>query len=246
MGQRFVVDSSKVNYQAHYDRLIQRARNRALDCYIEVHHVIPRCIGGDNSKNNLVQLTPEEHYVAHQLLHKIHPRVKGLSYAMFAMTTDRYGKRCNKLYGWVRRRWIEAVSIQSKDRWLDPEYREKHKEAMQKVFDNPEFGEKISKANKGRVKTEQERKNIAEAGRKRTPRVFSEQAKSNMSAARMKTWQERRESGEDKVIGQKTKETRIKNGSYAFTDEHRENISKSQIGREPWNKGITGYSIQRN
>lgn len=33
--------------------------------YTENHHIIPRHAGGDNSKNNLVKLLPEEHYMAH-------------------------------------------------------------------------------------------------------------------------------------------------------------------------------------
>ena len=65
-----------MNYRRHYDRLIERARNRVLSGYVERHHVLPRCMGGGNESSNLVQLTAEEHYVAHQLLHKMHPDVK--------------------------------------------------------------------------------------------------------------------------------------------------------------------------
>jgi ribosomal protein S27AE len=83
---------------------------------VEIHHVVPKCLGGNNSPENLVCLTPEEHYVAHQLLYKIH---KDTNYAMRliaatkAMITDRCsnGKRNNKLYGWIRRRHAEEMSI---------------------------------------------------------------------------------------------------------------------------------------
>jgi hypothetical protein len=61
-----------LNYRAHYDRLIDRARNRASPACRERHHVIPKCMGGDNSPANIVALTPEEHYVAHQLLVKMY------------------------------------------------------------------------------------------------------------------------------------------------------------------------------
>ena len=235
-----------MNYQAHYERLIQRARDRVLGGYVERHHVLPKCLGGTDDSDNLVQLTPEEHYVAHQLLHKIHPNCAGLAYAMVAMTGNPWGRRSNKLYGWVRAKWSEARSTDMKELWLDPEYREKHKAAMQKVFDNPEFGAKISKANKGRVKSEQERANIAEAGRNREPRVFSEQARANMSAARLRTWEERRAAGDHLTIAKKTRETRIKNGSYEFSAEHRANIGAAGLGRVPWNKGVTGYQLNRS
>ncbi len=36
--------------------------------YYESHHIIPKSIGGPNTRSNLVLLTPEEHYVCHSLL----------------------------------------------------------------------------------------------------------------------------------------------------------------------------------
>ena len=66
-----------MNYSAHYDRLIARARSQTLVGYHEQHHVVPKCMGGGNELANLVNLTAEEHYVAHQLLVKMYPEVKG-------------------------------------------------------------------------------------------------------------------------------------------------------------------------
>ena len=64
-----------MNYITIYNNLIQRASNRLLDGYKERHHIIPRCLGGNNTKENLVDLTPEEHYIAHLLLIKIYPEI---------------------------------------------------------------------------------------------------------------------------------------------------------------------------
>lgn len=227
-----------MNYQKHYDLLIERAKARVLSGYVEVHHVVPRCIGGGDEKNNLVQLTAEEHYVAHQLLHKMYPHVKGLLYALISMTGNPHGHRSNKVYGWMRKKHSENLSGVSIERWGNPEYRVKHKQSMDNARLKPGYGDKISKAQKGRVKSAEERANIAEAGRNRKPRVFSEQARLNMAEARRKTWQERKENGLDKVIAAKTRATRIENGSYQFTDAHRDAIGKSAKGRIPWNKGL--------
>lgn len=65
-----------MNYSKHYDNLISRAKARVLDGYKERHHVVPKCMGGDNSPKNLVDLTPEEHFLAHQLLVRMHPENK--------------------------------------------------------------------------------------------------------------------------------------------------------------------------
>lgn len=93
-----------MDYKRHYDRLIIRAqllsRGRTVGCY-EQHHIIPRCIGGSDNHDNLVLLTPEEHYVAHQLLVKLYPEKPELAYAANMMCVNRTN---NKLYGWIRRR----------------------------------------------------------------------------------------------------------------------------------------------
>ena len=62
-----------MNYDRIYDAIITRAKSRdMLDTYYETHHIIPRCLGGDNDSDNLVNLTFREHYIAHWLLSKIH------------------------------------------------------------------------------------------------------------------------------------------------------------------------------
>jgi hypothetical protein len=58
-------------YTRWYYNIIDRARSRAPAGYIEKHHIIPRSLGGDNSKDNLVGLTAREHFVCHLLLTKM-------------------------------------------------------------------------------------------------------------------------------------------------------------------------------
>lgn len=65
-------------------------------------------MGGKDVKENLAYLTPEEHYVAHQLLVKIHPEEHSLVKAAFMMSTGR--SRNNKIYGWVKRKFSAVQS----------------------------------------------------------------------------------------------------------------------------------------
>ncbi len=75
-----------MNYQKIYDDLIYRAKTREeLSGYVEKHHIIPRCLGGTDSKDNLVRLTYREHFVCHKLLCKIYPGNIKLMYAMSFM-----------------------------------------------------------------------------------------------------------------------------------------------------------------
>lgn len=58
-------------YTKHYWNLINTRKNRSYAGYTEKHHIIPRSLGGNNLKDNLVLLTPREHFIAHLLLSKM-------------------------------------------------------------------------------------------------------------------------------------------------------------------------------
>ena len=64
-----------MNYQNIYNALVEKAKVRGLDKsqhegYHESHHIVPKCLGGNNSKNNLVLFTAREHFIAHLILYK--------------------------------------------------------------------------------------------------------------------------------------------------------------------------------
>ncbi len=96
-----------MNYKKIYDSLITKAQNRTLETYTEIHHIVPRCMGGTDDASNLVKLTPEEHYLSHQLLVKMNPKNHSLVKAASMMIPNRPS---NKMYGWLRRRFAEAQS----------------------------------------------------------------------------------------------------------------------------------------
>lgn len=74
-----------MDYGRLYTALMEKACHRQLVGYVEKHHIVPKCMGGSNAKSNLVLLTAKEHFVAHKLLVRIHPSVRGLWLALIAM-----------------------------------------------------------------------------------------------------------------------------------------------------------------
>ena len=52
------------------NRSITQNRSKGKGIYFESHHIIPKSMGGDNSKENLVLLTAKEHYIVHFCLVK--------------------------------------------------------------------------------------------------------------------------------------------------------------------------------
>lgn len=66
-------------YQKWYNQIISRAicsnrkklrRNKEGYVYYELHHILPKCCGGEDIAENLVLLTAKEHYICHLLLPK--------------------------------------------------------------------------------------------------------------------------------------------------------------------------------
>jgi len=101
-----------MNYSVIYEQLIAKGvlRSTTKDGVWETHHIVPKCMGGSNSKDNLVKLTPEEHYLAHQLLIKIYPDCGSLIHAAIMMGV---GRSSNKIYGWLKRKHIELMKTKT-------------------------------------------------------------------------------------------------------------------------------------
>ena len=57
-------------YSTWYYNIINKSKNRLLIGYKEKHHILPRCLGGKDNKDNLVELTAREHFIVHMLLCK--------------------------------------------------------------------------------------------------------------------------------------------------------------------------------
>ena len=65
-----------MNYKRIYTKIIENAaadESNRSGVYTERHHIIPKSLGGSNTKSNLVRLTAREHFICHWLLLKMYP-----------------------------------------------------------------------------------------------------------------------------------------------------------------------------
>jgi hypothetical protein len=78
-----------MNYQRIYNQIIDRAKNenrkKYKNIYYEQHHIIPKCMGGNENKKNLILLTAREHFIVHWLLIRIYADNRKLAHAFWAM-----------------------------------------------------------------------------------------------------------------------------------------------------------------
>jgi hypothetical protein len=58
-------------YSKLYYNITANAKQRIVEGYTELHHIIPQSMGGNNEKENLVELTAREHFICHWLLVKM-------------------------------------------------------------------------------------------------------------------------------------------------------------------------------
>lgn len=54
----------------------------------EIHHIVPRCLGGNNKSNNLVASTIGEHLMAHTLLYRENSTNRKLLTALYHMSNE--------------------------------------------------------------------------------------------------------------------------------------------------------------
>lgn len=206
-----------MDYLKHYNAIIERARFREVDGHTESHHVIPRCMGGSDGKANRVNLTPEEHYLAHQLLVRIYPEILGLVIAAATMARDnRNGKRSNnKLYGWLRRLAAEAASVNGTGKRRS----EAAKARIREGIANSQARRDYYESRKGKPRSEETRNKISESAKK------SEAAK----VAREKL-------AESKIGVPRSEETKRKISAHFAgkkrSEEHKKAISESLTGKK--------------
>lgn len=194
-----------MNYAKIYNDIIEHARANPPTGYAESHHIIPVCLGGPDEKTNLVDLTPEQHFVCHQLLVKMHPGHLGIAAAAVMMSGRKtYGR---KHYGWVKR----AMSKAQKVRMADPDVKRELSERMSKVHkgkpksaqwretnkrirDTPEYKAAMSAANKGKKRTPEQIENYkrAQAARKLLPNPNTGTKRTPEQKAKMAEAQQRR------------------------------------------------------
>lgn len=76
----------ELTYKDFIDSIIQtRGRFACGNEYHERHHIVPKCMGGTDEKNNLIDLFAREHFIAHKLLAQENPENEKLVYAWHAM-----------------------------------------------------------------------------------------------------------------------------------------------------------------
>ena len=109
-----------MNYARIYDEFIANRRGRNPQP-AERHHVLPRCIGGNNAAENVILLSPEDHVFAHLLLARIFGgKLIACAWLMTSKLRPARGRVAREKYGWLRRQYVVVNATRQKERMKDP------------------------------------------------------------------------------------------------------------------------------
>jgi hypothetical protein len=122
-----------VNYTKIYYKLIESRKALPTSSnYHEKHHILPKCLGGSNDKNNLVLLTAREHYIAHWLLTKIYPNDYKI-WSAFALMSGKLSPKADRTFSdrdFERCRQAQSIAAKLRSKIWNPM---ESKEAREKI-----------------------------------------------------------------------------------------------------------------
>lgn len=160
-------------YTRWYFSIINRAKKRNLPIskrqvkkiyksfgYTEVHHIIPKSLGGGNSENNLIRFLAKEHYICHLLLTKMvtDSSLKQKMITAYIMMTGENSKSAripqrrltSRLYAKIREEYSQYQSVKQKGKIVSEGTRKKLSEKRKGVPLSEETKKKLSNILKGR------------------------------------------------------------------------------------------------
>lgn len=190
--------------------LDSRGRYILNEEYKERHHVLPRCCGGTDEENNLIDLFAEEHYEAHRLLAIENPDNYHLQYAwtMMAFTRNEAQIVSAEDYANAKKQLAKLNSELFRGRTYSEETHEKMRKAA--IGNKRRKGTKTSEIGLQHIREaaklkgpmiEKTKKKIGDGNRGKT---VSEESKKKISEARK---------------------------GIKFSDQHREKLSEWQKGK---------------
>ena len=105
-----------LHYLDRYVKFISSRANVRIKTETAKHHILPKCMGGENDKDNLVYLTHREHFIAHYMLAKAFPN-HTIVHALARMTTTKTIKDSKiyshgmKLYAQLRSKAFKGCKL---------------------------------------------------------------------------------------------------------------------------------------
>jgi hypothetical protein len=186
-------------YSNWYYKIINSAKSNPQIDVSEKHHIVPKSLGGSNDKNNLVRLTPKQHFICHRLLVKMTTGIarQKMVYAFWIMSNKKRSHIVSSNSYSNAKRLIQDVMSK---RQITDEFRQQCSKRMSGTKMLLKTREALLKANTGKIPTNNTKQKLKSSlsewyknntntrvGQKRT-----EEQKKHISDAKKLSWQKKR------------------------------------------------------
>lgn len=234
-----------MDWQKIHDQIIDKAKHRVFKNYTETHHILPKCLGGTDDKDNLVKLTAREHFIVHKILCIIYPNESKLHWASFMMANCKGNNSQHRVYRIGSReyqRLRESLTVSDETRKKISESKKGQRSRLGAIL-SKETKDKISKSRlgstspiKGKKLSNEHKEKLSMSAKDRPRRKHTDETKEKMSS----TWDKKKAEGYESPLKGKprTEETKQKISKSKkgvkrkpFTEEHLDKMSKSLKGK---------------
>lgn len=160
-------------YYTKYQQIVKHYKdldlNKLNDLYTESHHILPKCMGGSDTEDNLVRVPARVHFLLHWMLYRIY-RTSEMACAwnmMCSISPDHTNRYTSKSFEYSRKVSASFASARMKGNklFLGKQHTKESKsllsQAGKRRTHSDETKLKISKAGIGRIHTEETKKKIA-------------------------------------------------------------------------------------
>lgn len=152
-------------YTRYYTQIVEHRQSNPANSCVEIHHILPKSLGGSDEKTNLVALTSREHFIVHRLLVKmtIGQAKRSMIWALHRMTFSNSRYVINsRQYQSLRITFVEM--LKASEHYSDPEWCREISERVS--IDWQQNTERRRKASERLKQTWREGKLTAEQARK--------------------------------------------------------------------------------
>lgn len=180
-------------YTTWYFNIIKLAQQRScVSDYTERHHIIPKCLGGTNKKDNLVLLKAREHFICHLLLTRMVESCenkKKMWYAAWCLISlkgrnkERNFKYNSKSFATIRENRAKEVSLMRTGMLHSEETKKRIGEKSKTKTFSDEYRAKLSLAASNRKDPDEVKKRKSEAAKARWAKISEQDRKEHMMAA---------------------------------------------------------------
>lgn len=180
-------------YKRWYDAIVSNAQLRSTPLsYSEKHHIIPKSIGGQDRKNNLVHLSGREHFICHWLLIKITTgsnrekmiyALNGMRRVSHTHQQERYITRItSRVFANLKEEFSKIHSARLTGRTMSAEQKAKISAAGKGRVHSQETIDKRSASCTGKKRTAEQKERMSIAQKGRAAKKYSQEEKNIISA----------------------------------------------------------------